>query len=82
LATADYVLSVAQLGSRLHALVDLAIEDPAASVMNLVRGADAAASVEQVRATLEDVFVASTRPGRAAERRGSGDPLHGEAQQQ
>lgn len=58
-----YVLSVAQLGSRLHALMHRDLRNPAERVRNLIREVDESASVEQVRANLEDVFVAATRPG-------------------
>ncbi len=58
-----YVLSVAQLGSRLHALMHRDMRNPAERVRDLIREVDESASVELVRANLEDVFVAATRPG-------------------
>lgn len=61
-----YILSVAQLGSRLHALMHRDVRNPAECVRDLIREVDGAAAVEQVRANLEDVFVAATRSGTAA----------------
>lgn len=55
------VQSVAQIGSRLHALVDSALADPAARLGSALSEAGVAAAVEQTRASLEDVFVAVTR---------------------
>jgi ABC-2 type transport system ATP-binding protein len=55
------VLSVAQLGTRLHALLDPSEDDPAGRVRAALDGADVSASVEVTRASLEDVFVATTR---------------------
>ena len=55
------VMSVAQLGTRLHALLDLAQEDPAGSVRAALERADVPATVESTRGSLEDVFVATTR---------------------
>jgi len=56
------VQSVAQLGTRLHALVDPAQAEPAAHIVGALRGAGVEAHVELARASLEDVFVAATRP--------------------
>jgi ABC-2 type transport system ATP-binding protein len=55
------VESVAQLGARLRVLVAAEVADP----VGLVRAAlsDAAAHVSRVAPSLEDVFVAATRPG-------------------
>lgn len=55
------VQSVAQLGVRLHALIDRAIADPRAWVEAQLAEAGIAATVRVVRASLEDVFVAATR---------------------
>ncbi len=52
--------SVAQLGTRLHALIDPRTPDAAARVDRLLRSAGVTAQVETVRASLEDVFVAAT----------------------
>jgi ABC-2 type transport system ATP-binding protein len=54
------VRSVAQLGSRLHALLDPATRDAQAKVTDRLDAAGVTAKVEVVRASLEDVFVAAT----------------------
>lgn len=54
------VKSQAQLGLRLHALIDRAASDPAKLVRDALRGASVSAEVNAVRANLEDVFVAAT----------------------
>jgi ABC-2 type transport system ATP-binding protein len=54
------VLSVAQLGARLHALVDLDARDPEALLRGALAAAGVAAQVERARPSLEDVFVAAT----------------------
>jgi ABC-2 type transport system ATP-binding protein len=56
----DYVKSVAQLGNRLHALLDPHRTDPDASIRALLAKQGVAGKVERVRASLEDVFVAAT----------------------
>ena len=58
------MLSVAQLGTRLHVLLDPATDEPAARTLRLLRDAAVVASTELVRASLEDVFVAATGFGR------------------
>lgn len=55
-----YVQSVAQLGTRLHALLAPDTPDPAQSVRNVLQQAGVEATVEIVSANLEDVFVAAT----------------------
>jgi ABC-2 type transport system ATP-binding protein len=56
------VVSVTQLGTRLRVLVDHgAPRDPAGALRALLQDAGLAAEVEQVPASLEDVFVAATR---------------------
>jgi ABC-2 type transport system ATP-binding protein len=57
----DGVLSVAQLGTRLHALVELALEDPEGTVRAALERAGVEAAVGLTPANLEDVFVAATR---------------------
>jgi len=57
----DGVLSVAQLGTRLHALVELALEDPEGTVRAALERAGVEAAVALTPANLEDVFVAATR---------------------
>jgi len=54
------VKSVAQLGTRLHALLDPSVPDAVARVQELLRAKNIDARVEIVRASLEDVFVAAT----------------------
>ncbi len=63
------VRSVAQLGTRLHALVDPGLVDPAGVLGSTLRGAGVAATVRIAEANLEDVFVSATRA--ASEERGS-----------
>jgi ABC-2 type transport system ATP-binding protein len=60
------VRSVAQLGTRLHALLDPAAAAPAERVTRLLLGAGIAAQVTLVPASLEDVFVAATGFRRSA----------------
>jgi len=55
------VRSVAQLGTRLHALVDRALADPAVQLAAALREAHVEAHVAAARASLEDVFVAATQ---------------------
>jgi ABC-2 type transport system ATP-binding protein len=55
-----FVRSVAQLGTRLHALLDRAVMHPEQTVREVVSGAGLEASIREVPASLEDVFVAST----------------------
>jgi ABC-2 type transport system ATP-binding protein len=57
----DYVKSVAQLGNRLHALLDPQRADPEGSIRALLEKQAVQGKVERVRASLEDVFVAATR---------------------
>jgi ABC-2 type transport system ATP-binding protein len=52
--------SVAQLGTRLHALIDPHVPDPAASVRAALSRSGVAAEVKVAPASLEDVFVAAT----------------------
>ena len=64
------VLSMAQLGSRLHVLTERSLEDPVAQVRAALAGRCETVVIERVPATLEDVFVAATslqaREARAA----------------
>ena len=60
------VKSVAQLGTRLHALLDPEVADPAARVTDSLRRASVEAHVARVPASLEDVFVAATGFGQAS----------------
>ncbi|WP_199878990.1 ABC transporter ATP-binding protein [Salinivibrio kushneri] len=67
----DGVQSVAQLGTRLHALTDMQIVDPAGLIRDALANAEIAGDVENVVANLEDVFVAST--GLNGHKRGKAD---------
>ncbi len=62
----ESVLSVAQLGTRLHVLIDPTASEPENRVLQLLRAASVEAQSTLVRASLEDVFVAATGFGRAA----------------
>ena len=55
-----FVKSVAQLGTRLHVLLDPGIANARGRVQSLLAAAGFTATVERVRASLEDVFVAAT----------------------
>ncbi len=66
LARIAAVRSVTQLGTRLHAQVERALESPAARLADALREAGVEAAVHLVRANLEDVFVAATRHRSAA----------------
>jgi ABC-2 type transport system ATP-binding protein len=55
-----FVKSVAQLGTRLHALLDPNVDNGAARVEQILRGKGIEGRIEVVRASLEDVFVAAT----------------------
>jgi ABC-2 type transport system ATP-binding protein len=59
--------SVAQLGTRLHALIDPSVAEPAGSVRAALSRSGVDARVEVAEASLEDVFVAATT-GRGAHR--------------
>jgi len=54
------IRSIAQLGTRLHALLDRDTPDAAGRVRERLDSAGVAAQVQSVPASLEDVFVAST----------------------
>jgi ABC-2 type transport system ATP-binding protein len=72
LAQDPAVLSVAQLGTLLHVLLEPATAEPAARVAQLLGAAGVDARATQVRASLEDVFVAATGFGRAADEPAAG----------
>jgi ABC-2 type transport system ATP-binding protein len=67
------VLSIAQLGTRLHVLVDPATPDPAERLLARLQAARVAARATRVRASLEDVFVAATGFSRGASSPKAGD---------
>jgi ABC-2 type transport system ATP-binding protein len=54
------VVSIAQLGTRLHALLARSLDDPARVVRETLAQAQVEATVEHTAASLEDVFVAAT----------------------
>ncbi|MBN1379159.1 MAG: ABC transporter ATP-binding protein [Gammaproteobacteria bacterium] len=54
------IASVTQLGQRLRVLVEKSIDDPIAHVKTFLKHANVDAQAEITRASLEDVFVAST----------------------
>lgn len=56
----EFVKSVAQLGTRLHALLRPDLADAEARVRSALQAARVDARIERVRASLEDVFVAAT----------------------
>ncbi len=60
LSVQDGVLSMAQLGSRLHVLLHHSLDDPEGRVRSALAGHCGTVAVERVPATLEDVFVAAT----------------------
>jgi ABC-2 type transport system ATP-binding protein len=60
LSALDGVLSMAQLGSRMHVLLHRSLDDPEGRVRSALAGHCGVAAVECVPATLEDVFVAAT----------------------
>ena len=68
--TRTEVVSIAQLGTRLHALLDRSVVDPALRVRDALARAHVAAAVEHTSASLEDVFVAATGGGRRDQRAG------------
>ncbi len=55
------VIDVAQLGARLHALVELTIENPVDHLQQILVQAELPAQLKLIRASLEDVFVMATR---------------------
>jgi len=61
------VLSVAQIGTHLHILVDEGVADPIRIVTDALRGAGLAGEVTSAQPGLEDVFVAVTTARRRAE---------------
>jgi ABC-2 type transport system ATP-binding protein len=72
LSTEPAVLSITQLGSRLHVLMERSLAEPEHLVERILAGHCETAAVERVPATLEDVFVAATalrRGARAGEER-------------
>ena len=60
LAGDERIRSIAQLGTRLHALLDLDTPDPQGRIRSRLGGAGVTANVQAVAASLEDVFVAAT----------------------
>jgi ABC-2 type transport system ATP-binding protein len=60
LARVSGLWSVAQLGTRLHALIDPKVHDPVDAVRTALSHSGVDADVEVAEASLEDVFVAAT----------------------
>ena len=56
----EFVWHVAQLGNKLHALVDPSLSDPATSLADRVAEIDVSARIRPINANLEDVFVMAT----------------------
>jgi ABC-2 type transport system ATP-binding protein len=65
------VRSLAQLGLRLHVLIDRGVADAVGRVKQALSRAGISAEVQATRANLEDVFVAATLPSGAASERGA-----------
>ena len=65
------VRSLAQLGMRLHVLVDRKVSDAVALVKQALMQAGLSAEVQATRANLEDVFVAATLPASEPAQRGA-----------
>lgn len=63
--------SLAQLGLKLHVLLDRELADPENTVREALKNANIDAQVQKTRASLEDVFVAATLGEQEAERRGA-----------
>ncbi len=55
------IISVAQLGQRLHILLDPEVQEPVRRVEDALGSRSVAATVTPVRASIEDVFVMATR---------------------
>jgi ABC-2 type transport system ATP-binding protein len=60
LASHPAVLSIAQLGSRLHVLTGRTLADPEQEIRRALAGRCPTTTIERVPATLEDVFVSAT----------------------
>ena len=65
------VRSLAQLGLRLHALLDRQVDDPADAVQRALRAAAIDAEIRVTRASLEDVFVTATLGEQEKQTRGA-----------
>lgn len=63
--------SLAQLGLRLHVLIDHDVKEPAATVRDVLLRAGIDAQVHETDASLEDVFVAATLPEERAPAKGA-----------
>ena len=66
LMQSDPVIDVAQLGSRLHALVRPEVAEPAAFLAASLQASGLDANLRSVAANLEDVFVMATQAGTAS----------------
>jgi ABC-2 type transport system ATP-binding protein len=65
------VRSLAQLGLRLHALLDREVQDPADAVQRALRAAAIDSEIRVTRASLEDVFVTATLGEQERQTRGA-----------
>lgn len=75
LASRAGVRSVAQIGTRLHALLEHSMNNATGNVRDWLQDAGIDASVEEVTANLEDVFVAATRFGNSESRQPLADAM-------
>ncbi len=64
LSAVDGVISVTQLGTRLHTLVSKQLSDPVEKMRNALAAQGVKANVSEVAASLEDVFVVTTQAAR------------------
>lgn len=60
LARIEHIRSIAQLGTRLHALVERELPEPEVRIQHELDAAGVASTTRLVRASLEDVFVTAT----------------------
>jgi ABC-2 type transport system ATP-binding protein len=65
------VKSLAQLGLRLHVLVEEGVQDANGRVRQALQAAGVEAQVDFTRANLEDVFVAATLPAGEPRQKGA-----------
>jgi ABC-2 type transport system ATP-binding protein len=68
LLVSDNIFDVAQIGSKLHVLIDPACSDPQSYVEQILRATDVQAKLRIAQPNLEDVFVMATldKPGELA----------------
>jgi ABC-2 type transport system ATP-binding protein len=66
LLAVDGVISVAQLGTRLHALMAKSVEDPIGRLRKALAAGNLIGTIDLIPASLEDVFVVATQAAREA----------------